>query len=152
MELEHLIALRDAYIKNLALLIKTRGIRIVRWSRRFFRIFKEYLEVAGNHNDIKTMKYCLEAVEEYLQISKPVVHLYSSIILFMLCKTLYNLSMSDCRDETRLETKKKTIYCIQLVLDQLPKSDRQQLKKNLSDKMSNDSQCHKFFNILQSII
>ena len=60
MELEHLIALRETYIKNLSPLIKSRGIRIIRWSRRLFRIFKEYLEVAGNHSDIKTMNHCLE--------------------------------------------------------------------------------------------
>lgn len=60
MELEHLIALREAYVQHLTSLVKAPGIRIIRWSRRLLRILKEYLEVSGNHSDIKTTIHCLE--------------------------------------------------------------------------------------------
>ncbi|KAL0271805.1 UNVERIFIED_CONTAM: hypothetical protein PYX00_008790 [Menopon gallinae] len=150
MELEHLIILREIYIQNLPHLIKSSGLRIIRWSRKLLKIFKEYLEVACNHSDVETMNYCLRGLEIYLQNSQPVMSLYSNFILFMLLKTLYSLlNMTESTIQKR--NKELIIQCSSVIFDQFPLEEKEKLKRDLFEKMG-DLNHSKFFTVLSSLI
>lgn len=60
MELETQIDLRDSYIRNLVLILNTSDLRIIRWSKRLFRIFTEYVKTVQMNNSDLTINYCLK--------------------------------------------------------------------------------------------
>ncbi|KAK6644412.1 hypothetical protein RUM43_000679 [Polyplax serrata] len=141
MELETQIDLRDSYIRNLVLLLNTSDLRIIRWSKRLFRIFTEYVKTVQMNNSDLTINYCLKCMERYISVTKSAHAVYGKKLSFILLNILH--CIPDSKSDMQRENLEKTIQLINN-LNCLTKSDIEELRIELENNELNNTYLYNF--------
>ncbi|KAK6617543.1 hypothetical protein RUM44_005131 [Polyplax serrata] len=141
MELETQIDLRDSYIRNLVLILNTSDLRIIRWSKRLFRIFTEYVKTVQMNNSDLTINYCLKCMERYISVTKSAHAIYGKKLSFILLNILH--CIPDSKSDMQKENLEKTIQLIDN-LNCLTKSDIEELRIELENNELNNTYLYNF--------